>query len=111
MGMIRGMIRDINSSELCSIGWPGTLKLGTYGGTVWGYGTRVRYGVRRTGTVSPRSLFSGNVVLFQKRYRGTSYWYSVYPPYLFSGNLWCYFLLDGRFELILLALSCKYGLT
>ena len=43
------------------------------GGTVLGYGT----GVRRTGTVYPPYLFSGNVVLFPKRYGGTSYRYSV----------------------------------
>ena len=36
------------------------------GGTVLGYGT----GVRRTGTVYPPYLFSGNVVLFPKRYGG-----------------------------------------
>ena len=53
-----------------------------YGGTVRGYGTggtELGYGtgVRRTGTSYPPYLFSGNVVLFPKRYGGTSYRYSV----------------------------------
>ena len=85
--------------------WVRTLVRVRYGGTVRGYGMRVRYGgtvrgygtggtvrgygtvgtvrgygtgVRRTGTVYPPYLFSGNVVLFPKC--GALYRYGV-PPY------------------------------
>ena len=72
-GTYGGYVRWVRT--LVRVRYGGTVRgYGTgvrYGGTVRGYGTGVRYGgygtgVRRTGTVYPPYLFSGNVVLFPK---------------------------------------------